>query len=164
MGLGANVPLQVLLPVFLHVCPLTVPLVSSQLSWNGTTPVPVIEISPEVQRSPVPWTSVQPLPGQPPPKAVMITDEAASEPTSMCAEMRTFGHGVLSEEKYGSEQPVPGVSCTLRACGGFGWAPLGVLAHPRIRTSDVAVPASEEGTRNWVQGGEPGPAPLPAPH
>src|SRR5256885_4764629 len=116
------------------------PLVSSQSSLKGTTPEPVIAMSPEVQRSPVPWVRTQPLFGQFPPNAVMTTDEAASAPTSMWAAIRTFGQSSLSDEKYGSEQPVPSVSWTLRACGGFGCAPLGVLDQPRIRTSDVALP------------------------
>ena len=106
------------------------------------TPAPVIPMSPDVQRSPAPWTSVQPLFGHDPPKAVMSADEAASAPMSTCAAIRTFGHSSLSDEKYGSAHPVPVVSWTLRACGGLGCAPLGVLDHPRIRTSDVEVPCS----------------------
>ena len=58
------------------------------------------------------------------------------------AATRTFAHGALSDEKYGSEQPLPVVSWTFRACGGFGCAPLGVLDQPRIRTSDVPLEAS----------------------
>jgi hypothetical protein len=73
---------------------------------------------------------------------VITTEEAARDPKSMCAAIRTFGHGSLFEEKYGSEQPLPVVSWTLRACGGFGWAPLGVLDQPRIRTSDLLLEAS----------------------
>jgi hypothetical protein len=98
-------------------------------------------MSPDVQRSPAPWMSVQPLFGQFPPNAVIRTDEAARAPMSMCAATRTFGHGALSDEKYGSEQPLPVVSWTFRACGGFGCAPLGVLDQPRIRTSDVPLEA-----------------------
>ena len=79
--------------------PVTVPLCSSHLRVKGTTPVPVIAMSPDVQRSPVPCTSVQPLFGQLPPNAVITTADGASAPTSMCAEIRTLGHGSLSEEK-----------------------------------------------------------------
>ena len=100
MGSGVKVPLQGLLPCFVHVpSPVTVPACSSHFSVKGTMPAPLIAMSPDVQRSPVPCVSVQPLLGQPPPKAVMIADAGASEPMSMCAEMRTFGHASLSDEK-----------------------------------------------------------------
>ena len=106
-----KVPLHGLLPVFLQApSPVIVPLVSSHLSVKGMTPAPLIPMSPEVQRSPAPCVRVQPLFGQLPPNAVMLADAGASEPMSMCAATRTFGQVSLSDEKYGSEQPAPGVS------------------------------------------------------
>src|SRR5256885_821212 len=130
------------------------PLVSSQSSLNGTTPEPVIAMSPEVQRSPVPWVRTQPLFGQFPPNAVMTTDEAASAPTSMWAaiRMRTFvtPTGTVATDPVLSHitTPLPSVlplaSGTVKAGSGTPVAesvqPLS--AAPVESSTKVAIPAT----------------------